>query len=163
MLDPVTLFLSTEDDIIHRPSFKFLYLSHPSSTFHHRIAVSMWLLEVEKAHGVRGEGAWPNVLALLEVDNQQVCGLKFTSFSSENFGWWSCEMSEEVQNSVFHRGTFKINAPNQWPTDIRLPTYIQVCILDGVDISILVVWGWEVVDIWGWDIVDIFIIVFCGW
>ena len=53
MLHPVTLFLSTEDDIIRRPSFKFLYLSHPPLIFYHRITVSMWLLEVEKAHGVR--------------------------------------------------------------------------------------------------------------
>ena len=68
------------------------------------------------------------MLALLEVDSQQVCGLQFTAFGSESFGWWSCDMNEEVQNSVFHRGTFKINAPNQWPTDIRLPTYIEVCI-----------------------------------
>ena len=67
-----------------------------------------------------------NVLALLEVDSQQVCGLQFTAFSSENFGWWSCDMNEEVQNSVLHRGTFKINKPDEWPTDIRLPTFIEV-------------------------------------
>ena len=69
-----------------------------------------------------------NVFALLEVDSQQVCGLQFTAFSSdsESFGWWSCDMLEEIQNSVLHRGTFKINKPNEWPTDIRLPTDIKV-------------------------------------
>ena len=69
----------------------------------------------------------PNVLALLEVDSQQVCGLQFTEFSQENFGWWSCETSEAgIEDSVFHRGTFKINKPDEWPTDIRLPTDIEV-------------------------------------
>ena len=64
--------------------------------------------------------------AILEFNSQQVCGLQFTNFSPENFGWWSCEMNNEDTKSVFHRGTFEINKPNEWPTDIRLPTDIQV-------------------------------------
>ena len=65
--------------------------------------------------------------ALLEVDCQQVCGLQFTEFSPESFGWWSCEMrQEETENSAFNKGTFKINKPDEWPTDIRLPTDIEV-------------------------------------
>ena len=33
-------------------------------------------------------------------------------------------MSKE--DEVFHRGTFKINKPEEWPKDIRLPADIQV-------------------------------------
>ena len=66
-------------------------------------------------------------MSLWEVDSQQVCGLQFTEFSQENFGWWSCETSEAGrEDSVFHRGTFRINKPDEWPTDIRLPTDIEV-------------------------------------
>ena len=66
-----------------------------------------------------------NVRALLELDDgQEVCGLQFDEFSEESFGWWSCEMSKE--DEVFHRGTFKINKPEEWPKDIRLPADIQV-------------------------------------
>ena len=67
-----------------------------------------------------------NVRALLELeDGQKVCGLQFDEFSEESFfGWWSCEMSKEAE--VFHRGTFKINKPDQWPKEIRLPSDIQV-------------------------------------
>ena len=61
------------------------------------------------------------------MDSHQVCGLQFTDFSQENFGWWSCETSGEgIEDLVFHRGTFKINKPDEWPTDIRLPTDIEV-------------------------------------
>ena len=67
-----------------------------------------------------------SVRALLELeDGQKVCGLQFDEFSEESFfGWWSCEMSKEAE--VFHRGTFKINKPDQWPKEIRLPADIQV-------------------------------------
>ena len=67
-----------------------------------------------------------NVRALLELeDGQEVCGLQFDEFSEESFfGWWSCEMSKGAE--VFHRGTFKINKPEEWPKDIRLPADIQV-------------------------------------
>ena len=72
-----------------------------------------------------------NVRALLELDDgQKVCGLQFDEFSEESFfGWWSCEMSEEPEDfhtEVFHRGTFKINKPDQWPKEIRLPADIKV-------------------------------------
>ena len=66
------------------------------------------------------------VEALLEIDNLPVCGLKLTNFTSNYFGWWSCEMRNIDSKSIFHKGTFKINKPNEWPTDIRLPTDVKV-------------------------------------
>ena len=66
------------------------------------------------------------VEALLEIDNLPVCGLKLTNFTSNYFGWWSCEMGNNDPKSIFHKGTFKINKPNEWPTEIRLPTDVKV-------------------------------------
>ena len=66
------------------------------------------------------------VEALLEINNLPVCGLKLTNFSSNYFGWWSCKMQSNDPKSTFHKGTFKINKPNEWPTEIRLPTDVKV-------------------------------------
>jgi hypothetical protein len=68
------------------------------------------------------------VEALLEIDNLPVCGLKLTNFTSNYFGWWSCEMGNNDPKYIFHKGTFKINKPNEWPTEIRLPTDVKVSI-----------------------------------
>ena len=38
-------------------------------------------------------------------------------------------MNKERDDSVFHKGTFKVNKPDEWPQDIRLPNDIQVCLL----------------------------------
>ena len=66
------------------------------------------------------------VVALLEIDNLPVCGLKLTNFTLNYFGWWSCEMGNNNPKSIFHKGTFKINEPNEWLTEIRLPTDVKV-------------------------------------
>ena len=63
------------------------------------------------------------VNSFFELNGQTVCGLQISNFVTENFGWWSCNLTNSGPN---HIGTFKINQPGEWPTDIRLKNEFEV-------------------------------------
>lgn len=63
-------------------------------------------------------------IPILEVEavfNSTQCGIRFKQFKLDDFGWWSCSM-----NGGTHKGTFRVNKPGEWPTDIRLPDDLKV-------------------------------------
>ena len=65
----------------------------------------------------------PGVSSFLESNGQLVCGLQIAHFTPENYGWWSCHLDN---SGPVHIGTFKINQPGEWPTDIRLKNEFTV-------------------------------------
>ena len=66
----------------------------------------------------------PNVEPLMSYEEKSGCGLNFTKFAEGHYGDWKC-MLEKADDSENH-GSFRINEPGNWPTDIRLPTDLNV-------------------------------------
>ena len=65
-----------------------------------------------------------NVEPLMSYEDKSGCGLNFTKFAESHYGDWKC-MIEKNDDSENH-GSFRINKPGNWPTDIRLPTDLNV-------------------------------------
>ena len=66
----------------------------------------------------------PNVEPLMSHEENLGCGLNFTKFAESHYGDWKC-MLEKADDSENY-GSFRINQPGNWPTDIRLPTDLNV-------------------------------------
>ncbi len=80
--------------------------------------------QVEGDSVIDGNNPVQDVQGLSQDENgAKVCGLKFAKFSSQDFGWWSCDLKSD---NLLHRGTFKVNKVGEWPKDIRLPNDIEV-------------------------------------
>ena len=73
----------------------------------------------------------PGVNSTFELDGQLVCGLRISNFMPENYGWWSCNLTN---SGPYHVGTFKINRPGEWPTDIRLKNEFTVLVNNLLDV-----------------------------